>query len=825
VDSPAEDPDPDPVATGKPFRLPSSAFRSLLIAGILLLGACEKPPTLVDEAEKLKRDEKYELSKNMAEAGLKRFTNPSDPVHWRFEILKQALGCREDKEPSISLPASLQKTETEVRVLWLQAECAESEAAKIPWLDQAFELSKSLNRPDLRMLSEYRRSDALAKTGRLEEASDGFQQVVDWSRATNNQALLPSALGNLAFVRIKTDRYDESIALCKEAQSSPNVAAYIRARLENNLGWSYLELGDAERAVPYFNQAVATYADVNAPESRSTVFRNLAEHFWKRGDFAGANRNLGLAIEALGDKPNTRALAGIWLEWAEAHRLEGKIDQARSDMVKAEKLWPATPDGSELETLRQMESARIESGTNPRRSEAILRQVAVSDSARSDWRMEAHTGLAKLLIRRGALAEAESEYRAAIDLIETRRVRLDREDSKMIFFDAVNRLYHDYVELLLKQKREPDAFSLADSSRARMLSEKNGSTMPGVDLKLLQDQLGSASAIALSYWLGPDRSFLWVVTPTGFHRVDLPAEHEILTHARRYVDALQHSKPFTPAVKADGVWLRKNLVDRAGKWLGKTGSRVFVVTDDALGFLNPEALPGATHQWWIEEAVVSVAPSLAMLQRPLPQPQSTQLLAIGDPDVVSDEFPKLAGAARELSGIQAKFPSSLILREARATPDSYEKSHPERFAIIHFAAHGNAVTDNPLDSSIILSGTPSHYKLYARDVDKIQLNARLVTVSACRSAGSRSYRGEGPVGLAWAFLRAGAGQVVAGLWPVTDEPGAIIMDKFYAGLKQGQTPAAALREAKLALISSAAIYREKPYYWAPFEVFAGVVEP
>src|SRR5450432_1031148 len=97
VDSPAEDPDPDPVATGKPFRLPSSAFRSLLIAGILLLGACEKPPTLVDEAEKLKRDEKYELSKNMAEAGLKRFTNPSDPVHWRFEILKQALGCREDK--------------------------------------------------------------------------------------------------------------------------------------------------------------------------------------------------------------------------------------------------------------------------------------------------------------------------------------------------------------------------------------------------------------------------------------------------------------------------------------------------------------------------------------------------------------------------------------------------------------------------------------------------------------------------------------------------------------------------------------------------------
>jgi len=50
----------------------------------------------------------------------------------------------------------------------------------------------------------------------------------------------------------------------------------------------------------------------------------------------------------------------------------------------------------------------------------------------------------------------------------------------------------------------------------------------------------------------------------------------------------------------------------------------------------------------------------------------------------------------------------------------------------------------------------------------LPLQAELVTISACRSAGARTYSGEGLVGLAWAFLNAGAHNVVAGLWNVED---------------------------------------------------------
>ena len=90
--------------------------------------------------------------------------------------------------------------------------------------------------------------------------------------------------------------------------------------------------------------------------------------------------------------------------------------------------------------------------------------------------------------------------------------------------------------------------------------------------------------------------------------------------------------------------------------------------------------------------------------------------------------------------------------------------------------------ESPLESAVVLSGPDTGYKLYARDVADKPLNADLVTVSACRSAGERTYSGEGLVGFAWAFLRAGARRVIAGLWDVDDRSTARVMDELYAGL-------------------------------------------
>src|SRR5262249_27363620 len=150
-------------------------------------------------------------------------------------------------------------------------------------------------------------------------------------------------------------------------------------------------------------------------------------------------------------------------------------------------------------------------------------------------------------------------------------------------------------------------------------------------------------------------------------------------------------------------------------------------------------------------------------------------------------FPPLPHLKREAEIVRRSFPRTeltLLTREA-ATPAAYRTAKPGSYDFIHFAAHAVANAESPLNSAVILSKSGEDYKLYAKDVIEQRLQADLVAISARRSAGARSYAGEGLVGFTWAFMQAGATNVVAGLWDADDEATAEIMAGFYQRLVSG----------------------------------------
>jgi CHAT domain-containing protein len=87
-----------------------------------------------------------------------------------------------------------------------------------------------------------------------------------------------------------------------------------------------------------------------------------------------------------------------------------------------------------------------------------------------------------------------------------------------------------------------------------------------------------------------------------------------------------------------------------------------------------------------------------------------------------------------------------------------------------------------------------------------------VVLSACETGVGRVLAGEGVMSLGRAFLRAGAGGVVATRWPVGD-PTVAFMQAFYAALAHGEAPADALTTAKRVLLRGR---YSAPLYWAPF---------
>jgi CHAT domain-containing protein len=141
------------------------------------------------------------------------------------------------------------------------------------------------------------------------------------------------------------------------------------------------------------------------------------------------------------------------------------------------------------------------------------------------------------------------------------------------------------------------------------------------------------------------------------------------------------------------------------------------------------------------------------------------------------------------------------------------------FSVVHLAAHGWLDPLSAARSGLLLEpgtgeGAGDDGVLALRDILALELDADLVTLSACRSGLGELISGEGMVGITRAFLHAGARSVVASLWVVDDEATAAFMSLFYGAMKDGLPVADALERARSRLRAEAR-WRH-PFYWAPW---------
>jgi CHAT domain-containing protein len=401
---------------------------------------------------------------------------------------------------------------------------------------------------------------------------------------------------------------------------------------------------------------------------------------------------------------------------------------------------------------------------------------------------------------------------------------MQEPEHQLPFIANMGRFYDDYVDFLVAQGRTADALRVADESRARLLRERLRGTgaVPGhpVDYPRLARK---ANALLLFYSIAPERSFLWAVTADGITLVRLPGEKALSADVAAHQRLILSSRDPLDEAAPEATALYRLLVEPVASAM-TSKARVIIVSDGPLEQLNFETLvvPDLRPHYLIEDAVLARTPSLRLLQTESPSSPARErsLLVLGDPVSADPEFPMLPFAGKEVASIAALFEPEhrRILTGVRAIPSAYRNADPQRFAYIHLAAHAQANSVVPLDSSVVLSADAGEYKLYARDVIAVPLNAELVTLSTCRSAGARTFSGEGLVGLSWAFLSAGGKRVIGGLWPVEDASTAELMTDLYRRIASGAEPVAALRQAKLALLHSDTAYR-KPYYWAPFVVY------
>ncbi len=661
--------------------------------------------------------------------------------------------------------------------------------------------------------------------GDFEGADAACRRALQLATAQHDQYFMAYASLDLGYIRLRQFRYDAALPFFDAADQTARAAPFtlLHERCLGDLGACYFRLGDSERALNLFSEAEQLAEKLRMADDQQLWLGDMGTIHHVREDYAKATSDYMQAL-AIARRLGNSADATRWLNnIARAYIDQSKWDEAE----KCNSLALAGKPDDDLAPYLQLNAGLIATARG-RAGDAesdLHRAIELGQKTHQpnvEW--QAHSGLAELLRTRNRAA-AQNEYAAAVGVLDREWLALSRDNSKITFRNYQTSFYQDYVGFLAEQGRKEKALDVAESSRARLLMQKlDGRTaaLPAFHALDAVRLARETHCVLLSYWLAPNRSYLWAVTAKGVSQFVLPAEpaiNRLIEQHRASIENLED--PLTSGGTA-ARQLYQMLLGPVEPLICQA-RQVIIVLDGRLHEVNLETLvvDGPSPHYWIEDATIALAPSLGVLRSSgAPSPRTPRLLIIGDPLAADPEFPPLPHLKSEIREIAAGFAESnrAVYSGADAYPGRFREANPRAFTAIHFAAHASANEESPLNSAIILSPHGGDYKLYASEIAALRLDPELVTISACRSAGARAYSGEGLVGFSWAFLDAGAHNVVAGIWNVDDAAAPPLMKEFYRQWREGRDPAAALRLAKLSLMRTGGAFR-KPYYWGPFEVF------
>ena len=194
-----------------------------------------------------------------------------------------------------------------------------------------------------------------------------------------------------------------------------------------------------------------------------------------------------------------------------------------------------------------------------------------------------------------------------------------------------------------------------------------------------------------------------------------------------------------------------------------------------------------------------------------PSTSNQKILAVGNP--IPRPPLALKGAEDEVKSIIPIFPGTQIFIKSQATLANFKSQIP-RFSLLHLATHGcfqkgGCKKLGLKENTLLFADT----KFNIQDAALLGLkNVDLITLSGCQTALKADSNGTEISGLAYLFERAGSKAVIASLWSAADEETKEIMVQFYQNLQKGMRKDEALRQAKLSQINN----NVHPYFWSPF---------
>lgn len=613
-------------------------------------------------------------------------------------------------------------------------------------------------------------------------------------------------------------RVSETFSLAlREAAFSEEAA--VEARVWDALGSAMRKLGELEPAENAYLEAYRVRA-LRAPTQLPLSYARLGIVRLERGDGAAAQ---GFLKKALAAHP---AQTAAWPAWSLRYYL-GRAYEASGQ-------WPEA-----LEAYRSASSA-----ARLWRAEVLpADEVRVQADVRLQDLYDAYLhAAARLYSATGSSRYAEDVFAAA----EQNRAASLRE----ALTGSRSELPEEYWELLARLREAATRGALekqTENWRARMfemeaqaglLADPAPHREDRRSLACVQRSLSPRQAI-FSFAVQERQSYLVAVAPGKFHLLRLPPRGVLQALAQRFLKAVRENG-------GERVAAGRELAGALFGGLPPAWRRLpewKLILDDFLFEIPFAALPAdaAGASYLIERHSLEILPG-ALHAGQRARPGSTRLLAaFGDPvynradprlarnggavlvkpAVAGLNLNRLAGSGEEaLACARAWSGPALVALGPGVSSGGLRRALSAQPDVLHLALHtapsGSSAPELNLALSLGPEGAP---ELLGREqIRSLDCPAQLVVMSGCSSGWGQIKPGAGVIGLSRAWLQAGAGSVLASLWPVPDDGGAFF-EEFYRHLdgaaRLPEKVPQALRAAQLAMVRSGS-WRAEPRFWAGY---------
>jgi CHAT domain-containing protein len=470
---------------------------------------------------------------------------------------------------------------------------------------------------------------------------------------------------------------------------------------------------------------------------------------------------------------------------------------------------------------------------------------------------------ARLSLSDNDLTTASFYLKESIKEIEKNRSTISLEATKIGYFANKQKVYSDLVAVLLRQNNISEAYENVEKAKSRALvdvlaSKKqfgNQSTkksnrllaeLDQVELESLQlasntnrtrsveiqknmeatdKQLSSLisvksttaseiqsklkkNEVLVEYYGNNENYFIFILTKNSIKSVKINSSNlESLVTNYRAALSTRDSKKYKSASKT-----LYNTVIKPVKHLIK-GKKLTVVPHGSLHYV-PFASLWDGKRYLVQNYQIRILPSASVLEflQKKVENKAGNLLILGNPDLGDPQY-DLPAAQEESLRLAKRVKGSKVLLRKKATETALKK-YGSSFKNIHFAMHGLFEAEKPLTSGLFLApDSENDGRLTVSELYDLDLNADLVTLSACETALGETKSGDDVIGFTRGFLYAGANSIVSSLWEVDDIATRDLMLRFYKELKSNNK-ARALQKAQLRVMKK----YPHPYYWAAFQL-------